>query len=143
MSALLICPMGGALTWAPGTDPACVCEVCERVFRRSRAKLETEAQMQIPFDEVQCELSAERDIVTDSVRVVVQATLTLAGKDSTRVKATLGEVLSGVLDGNWQFSSIEREEDKSGMEQAVAVASARVKEHATGGLVERLTKASR
>lgn len=99
--------------------------------------------MQIPWDEVQCEIRAERDIVSDTVRVVVQASLTLAGQDSAKVRATLSDVLTSVLDGKWQFSSIDRDEDKSGMEQVVTVASARVKEHLTGGLVERLTKVSK
>jgi hypothetical protein len=99
--------------------------------------------MQIPWDEVTFPLTIEHGIVSDTVRVGVRATLSIAGADAVRVRSMVGEVLGTLLDGEWQFSAVEREEDKSGMEQVVTLATIRVPEHRTGGLVERIARASK
>ncbi len=138
-----ICPRCSLLTSTSGVDRAAVCDHCGHVFRPDYDMTEEEAFMQIPWDDVQCTIKLERDIVSDTARVVVNATIALASEDSARVRAILTDALSGVLGGGWEFASIERAEDSSGMEQVVAVASTRVKEHLTGGLVDRLAKASR
>lgn len=104
----------------------------------------SEAQtVNIPWDKVYCDLKVEKDIQSDTVRVYVLCTLSVSGSDSGRIRPVLDEALANVLDGKWQFASIERAEDKSGLERVVVIATIRVKEHHAGGLVDRLKQASR
>lgn len=137
----LTCPNCGGLNAPPSVaGKPVVCVYCRGVIRHEAG---LEHAVLIPWDKIECKLHAERVIASDSVRVYVQATLSLSGEEPARVRSMVSDALAGVLDGAWRFSSIDRREDGSGLERIVTVASVRVPEQATGGLVERLKKACR
>ena len=99
--------------------------------------------MDIPWDQVRCILSVRRDIVSDTVRVDSKVTMSLAGEDAAQFRDIVRKALGAALDGRWDFKSVNRKEEGSGMEQMCVIATTRVPEHRTAGLVDRLRTASR
>ena len=45
--------------------------------------------MEIPWDHMSCQLRTQRDVVSDTVRVFAQATVSLAGDETARVREIL------------------------------------------------------
>jgi len=99
--------------------------------------------MSIPWDVVALRVTAEKEVQTETVRVMVSGNLVAAGDDTGKTKAMLSAALAKVHDGQWSLTTARRGEDPSGMERVSVAASIRVKEHLTAGLVERLKQASR
>jgi hypothetical protein len=99
--------------------------------------------MELAWDRIVCNLTAHRTVTSDTVRVFVQATLTQGGEEKPELRETILAALGSVCDGPWRVSSVSRAEDDSGMERVRLIATIRVPERQTSGLVERLRKASR
>ena len=102
-----------------------------------------EFKIHVPFDEVTIVLSARRDIVSETVRVDAAVAVSLAGDEGGRFRDIVRQALKTAIDSEWAFKSITRKEEDSGMEQMLIIASTRVPEHRTTGLVDRLRAASR
>ena len=99
--------------------------------------------MELAWDRITCDLHARRTVTTDTVRVFVQATVTEGGSETAKLRDTIVGALAPVLDGPWSVTNASRAEDDAGMERVRLVATIRVPEPRTSGLVERIRKANR
>ena len=99
--------------------------------------------MDLAWDRITCELHARRTVISDTVRVYVQATVTQGATDTAELRHTMVGALTPVLEGTWSVNNVSRSEDDAGMERVRLVATIRVPEHLTSGLVDRLRKANR
>lgn len=99
--------------------------------------------MQIPWDTVELTIKESETLSIESVRVHVQAVLSISPEQADRSEQELAQVLRSVIDDRWEISSVLRREDEAGMERITALATIRVPERQAVGLVSKLQKASR
>lgn len=97
----------------------------------------------IPWDTVKVEYSLEDTINSASVRVFVRATMLMDPAGAERANETLREALRAVIDERWSISQVDRQEDPTGLEHVVTVATVRVDQELTAGLIARMREASR
>lgn len=97
---------------------------------------------EIVQDSVVVQLSAEKSIPSDTVRVSVGITLSVTAAEAGDVRATITSKLKDMLDAEWSLTSLDRRPDASGREQVQAAAVARVPEAQAAGFAHRAKTAS-
>ena len=97
---------------------------------------------EIVQDSVVVQLSAEKSIPTDTVRVSVGITLSVTAAEAGDVRTTITSKLKDMLDAEWSLTSLDRRPDASGREQVQAAAVARVPEGDAAGFAHRAKQAS-
>lgn len=97
---------------------------------------------EIVQDSVVVQLSAEKSIPSDTVRVSVGITLSVTAAEAGDVRTTITNKLKTMLDAEWSLTSLDRRPDASGREQVTAAAVARVPEADAAGFAHRAKQAS-
>lgn len=97
----------------------------------------------IPWDSVKVEYSLEDTIDSASVRVFVRAMLLVDSAGSETSDEMFRSALRAVLDENWSISQVERTEDPTGLERVVKVATVRIDQKQSAGLITELRRANR
>jgi hypothetical protein len=97
---------------------------------------------EIVQDSVVIQLTAEKSIPTDTVKVSVGIRMSVTAAEAVDVRTTITGKLKTLLDAEWSLTSLDRRPDDSGREIVSAAAVARVSESAAAGLAHKATQAS-
>jgi hypothetical protein len=99
--------------------------------------------MEVQWDYVHFDTTAEDVVTSDTVRVRVKITCVAQGKGAANLIPSVQKALAEVLPGAWQVIPGERREDAAGMEQVRLMATIRVEETKTDGVVNRIRNINR
>ena len=99
--------------------------------------------MEAQWDYVHFSTAAEDIVTSDTVRVRVKITCVASGKGASNLIPSVEKALAEVLPGAWQVIPGERKEDAAGMEQVGLLATIRVEETRTDGVVNRIRNINR
>jgi hypothetical protein len=97
---------------------------------------------EIVQDSIVVQLSAEKSIPSDTVRVSVGITMSVTAAEAGDVRATITSKLKDMLDAEWSLTSLDRRPDASGREQVQAAAVTRVPEAEAACFAYRAKQAS-
>jgi hypothetical protein len=97
---------------------------------------------QIVQDTVTVQLTAEKSIPTETVKVSAGITMSVTAAEAGDVRTTITEKLKGILDADWSLTALNRRPDASGREQVEAAAVARVPEKDAAGFAHKCKQAS-
>jgi hypothetical protein len=98
--------------------------------------------MEIVQDTVTVQLSAEKSIPTETVKVSAAIILSVTAAEAGDVRSTITSKLKGILDAEWSLTALNRRPDASGREQVEAAAVARVPESEAAGFAHKCKQAS-
>lgn len=93
-------------------------------------------------DTVTVQLTAEKSIPTETVKVSAGITMSVTAAEAGDVRTTITEKLKGILDADWALTSLNRRPDASGREEVQAAAVARVPEKTAAGFAHKCKQAS-
>lgn len=93
-------------------------------------------------DHVNVTFAVEEAIVSDTVKVTIQATLAVKAEDAVDVRGQITAALKNVIDADWAFVALDRREDEAGLERVSATATARIPEAQVAGLTAKCQAAS-
>lgn len=97
---------------------------------------------EIPQDTVTVQLTAEKSIPTETVKVSAGITMSVTAAEAEDVRATITDKLKSILDADWSLTALNRTPDASGREQVRAAAVARVPEKQAAGFAHKCKQAS-
>ena len=97
---------------------------------------------EIVQDSVVVQLSAEKSIPSDTVRVSVGIVMSVTAAEAGDVRSTITTKLKDMLAAEWSLTSLNRTTDDSGREQVKAAAVARVPENQAAGFAHKAKSAS-
>lgn len=97
---------------------------------------------EIVQDSVTVQLSAEKSIPTETVKVSTGITMSVTAAEATDVRTTITNKLKSILDAEWSLTALTRRPDASGREQVEAAAVARVPEQDAAGFAHKCKQAS-
>lgn len=97
---------------------------------------------EIPQDTVTVQLSAEKTIPTETVKVSASITLSVTSAEAVDVRKVITDKLKTILDADWSLTALNRQPDASGREQVTAAAVARVDEGLAAGFDNKCKQAS-
>lgn len=97
---------------------------------------------EIPQDTITVQLTAEKTIPTETVKVSTSITMSVTAAEASDVRTTITEKLKGILDADWALTALNRQPDASGREVVRAAAVARVPERDAAGFAHKCKTAS-
>ncbi len=104
------------------------------------------AQSDVPpvMDEVSFQVTAERWVMAERAKVLVQINAAGEGSGAAGVRESMLSALTALSDtAEWRFTRFDRRLDQAGLEQWFAMAEARLPETALDGLADRAKSSSR